>query len=65
MGNQPVQEVLVRDNYAYRVIQTSEDSPFEKFLDFLLYTPKNGLLLSEYLQQSIGKPVCLKVYNII
>lgn len=65
MGNQQATEVLARDNHAYRVIWASEDSPLETYLDFIIYTPNNGLLLSEYLQQSIGRPVCLKIYNML
>lgn len=70
MGNNQTSEILSRDNFAYRVIKVtpSEEegtSPLEPYLDFIMYTPQNDLLFSEYLKQHAGKPVCLKVYNIL
>lgn len=39
MGNQQPSEILARENFGYRVIQATDDSPLEPFLDFILYTP--------------------------
>ena len=46
-----------------------EKAGLEPFLDYVLYSPsvtgERQLLFSEYLQESIGKEILLKVYNLI
>lgn len=61
-------------NFGYKVIELRPGSPgfkagLEPFLDYILYSPsvtgEKQLLFSEYLQESLGKEIILKVYNMI